>query len=146
MRHIIEFIKEGLKVTGKSKVNNQSNLRDVSGANIGDISKYIWFKSPAEEAGHYNKMDMYFKKGSKPERLANSIKDQKKLMIRWYIAVTMGWLECAITFRQHIIDRGYADEDQLDNYVLTRYKKLSGFNKTRENMEEYFTELNVKYD
>ena len=146
MKSIIKFITEGLKVTGKSKVNNQSNLRDVSGANIGDVSKYIWFKSPSEEAGHYNKMDMYFKKGSKPERLANSIKDQKKLMIRWYIAVTMGWLECAVTFRQHIIDRGYADEDQLDNYVLTRYKKLNGFNKTREKMEEYFTELNVKYD
>ena len=146
MRNVIEFIKEGLKVTGKSKINNQSNLRDVSSASISDVSSQIWFKSPAEEATHYNKMDMYFKKGSKPERLANSIKDKKKLMIRWYIAVTMGWTDCAVTFRKHIVDRGYADEDQLDNYVLTRYKKLGGFTKTKENIEAYFNEVGVAYE
>ena len=146
MKDLNKYLIEGLKVNSKSKVNNNKNLRDVSSASISDVSSQICFKSPAEEAGHYNKMDMYFKKGSKPERLANSIKDKKKLMVRWYIAVTMGWTDCAVTFRQHIVDRGYANEDQLDNYVLTRYKKLSGFNKTRENIETYFNEVGVAYE
>ena len=150
MKNIIDII-EGLKIGSKTKVNVKGPLRDVSSANISGIDKATRTKSPAQREAHWKKMEYYFNKKSDPKRLANSIKDDKKLLIRWEIAVAIGWLECATVFRQTIIDRGYYDEDQLDNYIVRNYNIVKNSKNSTaiercKNYKEYLDEFNVKYD
>lgn len=151
MKSIIKYINEALKIGSKTKVNTKGPLRDVSSANISGIYKDARAITPAQSEAHWKKMEYYFNKKSDPKRLANSIKDNKKLLIRWEIAVMIGWLECATVFRQAIIDRGYYDEDQLDNYIIRDYNIVKNSKNNisierRKNYEEYLDEFNVKYD
>ena len=150
MKNIKNFILEKLKINHASKVNDTSGLRDLSSTSIPNaLQNDMYTKTPGEESTHYNKMEAYKKKGSKPIRLLNSIKDRKKLVYRWYVAIVINWLECAKVFRQGIIDRGYYNEDELDAYVLKRYNsslKNSKVPNVKEAVEKYLQEYNVKFD
>ena len=55
-----------------------------------------------------------------------SIKDIQKLIARWYVAILIEWVECALVFRDEIINRGYTTEDELDAFVLQQYTKRGG--------------------
>ena len=150
MIDITNFIIEKLKINSKSKVNNISNLRDLSNVSIlHSLFEDLYFKTPSEEHSNLKKMDEYKAKGSNPVRLLNSIKDHKKLIVRWFIAIQMDWPECARVFRQGIIDRGYYTEDELDAYILKRYNiyKNRQSNNNRalaEKYLKYLNEFNVK--
>ena len=150
MKKLIDII-EGLKINSKTKVNTKEPLRDVSSANISGIDRDTRTKTPAQSEAHWKKMEYYFNKKSDPKRLANSIKDDKKLLIRWEIAVAIGWLECATVFRQTIVNRGYYTEDQLDNYIVRNYNIVKNSKNSTaiercKNYKEYLDEFNVKYD
>ena len=143
MKSIKEIILEKLKL---SKNEIKEPPRDLSNVDFSYINNMIYFKSPSEENSHYMKMEQYFNKKSNPQRLVNSIKDNRKLMIRWYICVSKGYSDYYPVFKDAIIERTNFDEDQLDAYILSRYKICKGFRKLEENFEEYLDEYNVKYD
>ena len=145
MIDITNFIIEKLKINSKSKVNNTSDLRDLSNVSIPhSLFEDLHFKSTSEEYSHYRKMDEYKRKGSNPVRLLNSIKDRKKLIVRWLIAINSDWLECAKVFRQGIIDRGYYTEDELDAYILKRYNIHKNSHDLAEKYLKYLNEFNVE--
>lgn len=150
MKQFIDYITEKLKINHSSKVNDNSGLRDLSSITVPqELLRDMTTKTPSEENAHYNKMEAYKKKGSKPIRLLNSIKDRKKLVYRWYVAIVLNWLECAKVFKQGIIDRGYYNEDELDAYILKRYNsylKNSRVPNVTEAVEKYLQEYNVKFD
>lgn len=142
MKNLKEIIFEKLKLSKSTEIKK----RDLSNVDFSHVNNMIYYKSPSEENSHYMKMDQYFNKKSDPQRLVNSIKDTRKLMIRWYICVSKGYSDYYPVFKDAIIERTTFDEDQLDAYILSRYKRHKGFGKLEENFEAYLDEYNVKYD
>lgn len=150
MKSVFKYIQEKLVI----KKGNHKTPRELptSGVDTTEISKTISYQTPAKEKAHYDKMEAYKKKGSDPKRLARSIKDSSKLINRWYVAILINWIDCAIVFRDEIINRGYATEDELDVYILNKYNYYNGHYSTTfdhaviEGIEEYFDEIGVKYE
>ena len=147
MKSVFKYIQEKLVI---KKDNYYTATRELptSGVDTTEISRTIGTQSPSKEHTHYEKMKSYKNKGSNPNRLAKSIKDKTKLINRWHVAININWVDCAVVFRDEIINRGYATADELDVYVLNRYNR---YNKQftadiKENVEEYLDEINVKYD
>ena len=142
MKSVFEYIQEKLVF----KKDNYRTARELptSGVDTTEISRTIGTQSLAKEQAHYDKMEAYKKKGSDPKRLAKSIKDKTKLINRWYVAIMINWIDCAVLFRDEIIDRGYATEDELDVHILNKYNNPMGH--AKESIEEYLDEINVKYD
>lgn len=139
-------------IINKSNNNLKLSKRNLYNIDFKNVKNEIWFKTPAEELTHINKIKAYKKKGSNPKRLANSIKNKQKLMIRWWVAVMNDWIECALVFRDEIIDRKYATGDELDAYILYQYEKYKiyqdhvSFGKIAKSIEKYLDELNVEYE
>ena len=150
MKNIKNFILEKLKITKDTKINDNTGLRDLSSVHVTHgLAIDMMFRSQSDEDKHFKKMEEYKKKGSKPERLLNSIKDKIKLMYRWYIAIKIDWLECAKVFRQGIIDRGYYNGDELDAFVMHKYEnvlKNSKLPNVKEAVAKYLDEFKVKYN
>lgn len=143
MNNIKEYIQEKLIVNKNVK---QRESRDLSKVVYNNVSREIHFKSPVEEHTHYNKMEAYKKKGSNPQRLVNSIKNKQKLIIRWWVAVMEDWLDCALVFRDEIVKRGYATEDELDAYMLNQYNRYKHQQPYADKFKNYLDEVGVKYD
>jgi len=147
MKNFKSFILEKLQKINSKNSPDISKKRKLDTSNIRNAYyKVIPYTTtnPRNESMHYNKMHSYKDKGSKPERLINSIKTKEKLIMRWYVAIIIGWTDCALAFRDAIIDRGYLDADTLDLYILDRLKIFRG--KPKENIEAYLDELNIDYD
>lgn len=146
MKSVFEYIQEKLVF----KKDNYRTTRELptSGVDTTEISRTISYQTPAKDKAHYDKMEAYKKKGSDPKRLAKSIKDKTKLISRWHVAILIDWIDCAVVFRDEIINRGYATEDELDIFILSKYNNPMGYKykDARESIEEYLDEINVKYD
>jgi len=74
------------------------------------------------EPSDWPKMQGYYKKGSKPERLVNSIKDDHKLLRRFATAIDMKWDDAVNVFGHAIIDRNIWNKDEVILYISKRYK------------------------
>ena len=151
MKSVFKYIQEKLVI---KKDNYYTAKRELptSGVDTTEISRAIGIQTPAQEKSHYNKMENYKKKGSDPKRLVKSIKDKIKLINRWYVAIVINWIDCAILFRDEIVNRGIATEDELDVYILNKYNHYnSHYNRRvnptiKESIEEYLYEIGVKYE
>lgn len=150
MKSIFNYIQEKLII----KKGNHKTPRELptSGVDTSEISKTISYQTPAKDKAHYDKMEAYKKKGSDPKRLAKSIKDKTKLISRWHVAILIDWIDCAVVFRDEIINRGYATADELDVFILNKCDN-NRINNTarkyvdaRESIEEYLDEIGVKYE
>ena len=147
MNNIKEYIIEKLKIGSKSKINTDTDLRDLSHVKFHAFWETT-FKTPKMEQDEWDKVNQYFNKKSNPQRLVNSIKDRAKLVRRWWMFTYIGWEEAAQIFRNEIIDRKYYNADELDKCILDKYeflKRNSPNSKTIENYEKYLEINNVKY-
>jgi len=150
MKSVFAYIQEKLII----KKDNYKAPRELptTGVDTTEISRVLSLQNPSKEKSHYDKMENYKKKGSDPKRLAKSIKDKIKLINRWYVAIVIKWIDCAVIFRDEIVNRGIAAEDELDVYILNRYNHYNSdynkkFNKAIiESIEEYLDEIGVKYE
>lgn len=146
MKSVVEYIQEKLII----KKGNYKEPRELptSGVDTTEISKTISYQTPAKDKAHYDKMEAYKKKGSDPKRLAKSIKDKTKLISRWRVAILIDWIDCAVVFRDEIINRGYATADELDVFILSKYNNPMGhvYKEAREIIEEYLDEIGVKHE
>jgi len=146
MKSIFNYIQEKLII----KKGNYKEPRELptSGVDTTEISKTISYQTPAKDKAHYDKMEAYKKKGSDPKRLAKSIKDKTKLISRWRVAILIDWIDCAVVFRDEIINRGYATADELDVFILGKYNNPMGhvYKEAREIIEEYLDEIGVKHE
>lgn len=125
MINIGEYILEKLKISRDSKMKiEDAPLLDKAldpeyvKKVAPDRDKYIY-----TEPSDYAKMEAYHNKGSKPQRLVNSIKDAPKLVRRWATAISMKWDEAINVFGQAIIDRNIWDEGDVVKYLAKTYKK-----------------------
>lgn len=147
MKSVFNYIQEKLVI---KKDNYYTPTRELptSGVDTTEISRTIGTQTPAKDKAHYDKMEAYKKKGSDPKRLAKSIKDKTKLINRWRVAILIDWIDCAVVFRDEIINRGYATADELDVFILGKYNNPMGhvYKEAREIIEEYLYEIGVKYE
>jgi hypothetical protein len=90
-------------------------------------------------------MSAYKDKGSKPKRLVNSIKDNSKLVMRWLVAIHIDWIDCALVFRDEIIDREILTAEELDAYVVKEYLGAQNLKDQKETLEKYMDEIFIKY-
>lgn len=140
MRQLSEFIFEKLHI---SKYKKSNNLRNISNCSFANLDMKLWFESAKEEKKYNNLIKARKNKGD-VESLKNA--ELRKLLVYWYLSITNGWLKGSIELKEEIIRRKLFDEDELDAYLLSKYKKCSGFEETEKNMEEYLDYYNVKYD
>lgn len=145
MKSVFTYIQEKLII----KKDNYKAPRELptTGVDTREIYKTIGTQTPAKSKSHYDKIEMYKNKGSDPKRLVKSIKDKTKLICRWYCSLLSNWIECALVFRDEIVNRGYATEDELDVFILNKYHDSYKHQKTiKPIIEEYFDEIGVKYE
>ena len=140
MKQLSEFIFEKLHI---SKYKKSNNLRNISNCSFANLDMKLWFESAKEEKKYNNLIKTRKNKGN-VESLKNA--ELRKLLVYWYLSITNGWLKGSIELKEEIIRRKLFDEDELDAYLLSKYKKCSGFEETEKNMEEYLDYYNVKYD
>ena len=112
------------------------------------------------------KMIEYKNKHSNPERVANSCKDNNKIVARYIIANTLGWKEAVKAFKYRIYDLNILNDAQLEAYRrkyatynipedikeliddLQEYDGKGGFNETAhseifpENLKKYIHQNN----
>lgn len=151
MKNLINYIIEGLKINSQSKVNQKDkkteSLKNIDTINV-TRSIRMSYRTPAQEESHYNKMEAYKSKGSNPKRLLNSIKDEHKLLMRWKVAISIDWIECAVAFRDEIVKRGYFTEDELDAWALQKYDKYQKIspNSYLDKIKKYLDAIGVDYN
>ena len=129
MKHLNIFLTEKLTLNKTSQADatlldlaqNKDFIDDLKSQNIKPL-RIPYPKSPSEGWRDEGKMQMYFKKGSKPKVLVNSIKDNNKLLRRFSIAVKMKWDECIEVFGEAIIDRKLALKELVILYIAENYK------------------------
>ena len=107
------------------------------------------------------KMIDYKNRHSNPERVANSCKDNNKIVARYIIASTLGWTEAVKAFKYRIYELNILNDAQLEAYRrkyatynipedikeliddLQEYDEKGGFNETEH--AEIFSENLKKY-
>lgn len=147
MKNLIDCIKEGLKITSKTKVD--TNKRDLSDVDFEFITNTLYFDSVKERTKYIKKMKDYQNKGKSPSYF-NKEKSSNELLRYWYSAIMAGWIDCSIEIRNELNHRVSEDEifaDGLDAYILDKYKNNSPFTDEEIlNMEKYLRVLNIKFN
>lgn len=95
--------------------------KDVDPTKAVDLSKV---RAPYIYPDHTDIMKMkdYKAKGSKPERLIATIKDNNKLARRFATAVNMGWDDAIIKFGDALVARGVYKQEEVDKYIEVHKK------------------------
>ena len=90
----------------------------------------------------------YMKKGSKPSILINHIKDNKKLMNRWFCAIKLEWDDAIKQFGEAVADRCEFTQEQLHGYILKLYNNLknSRYTELRDKYKHYLNLYNIEYE
>ena len=147
MNTLNNFIIEKLKISSSSKINR---ARNVSSVDYKNVDKRLFFNTFKEEMLYQIHIDKFKKKTQTSQYIQDffieNINTQRDLLVYWYLSITNGCIELASFLKQKLIERWNYSEDELDAYVLSRYKKLNGFNNTRQNIEKYFKEYNINYE
>lgn len=127
MRNLDKYIIEKLQLNKDIKVEGSimelaQDENYISTLNSKNILRIPFAKNYSEEIRDKEKMTEYKNKGSKPERLVNSIKDYAKLLRRFKIAINMKWYDCVEVFGNAIIERGYASKEAVCIYIHNTYE------------------------
>lgn len=155
MINLIDFINkstknnlyEAFKITADTKINVKRDIDSFKNCDVSRVVSYInsSYHSWTQKHVHYEKMSAYKDKGSKPKRLVNSIKDNSKLVMRWLVAIDIDWIDCALVFRDEIIDREILTAEELDAYVVKKYLGAQNLKDQKETLEKYMDEIFIKY-
>lgn len=119
MKSINNYIIEKFKITSDIKAEKvQSLIEKAENFDVTKDNKVYWEWPDNRDI---EKMKSYMNKGSKPERLVNSIKDNDKLQRRFRVAVELKWEDAINVFGQAIIDRNIHTEEAVLYYIKRNY-------------------------
>lgn len=103
-------------------------------------------KTPTIEYQDKQKMEQYRKKGSNPNRLVNSIKDNNKLVRRWLAAVFMEWDDAIKVFGNEI-DKRLSENgitlNFLHSYIVWCHKKYANYKQYYVAYNNYLNLYNI---
>lgn len=123
MKNIDNYIIEKFKISSDIKAEKvQSLIEKAENADTSKQYKRSWSWALSKDM---QKMRDYKAKGSKPERLVATIKDNDKLERRFIASVDLKWEDAINVFGQALIDRNiHPEEDVLicikRNYIDKR--------------------------
>lgn len=121
-KYIIEKLQLNKSITVESSIMELAQDEQWVKDNCKSGSISIPYVNAGEDRRDWDKMNEYKHKGSKPQRLVNSIKDRDKLLRRFRIACQMKWYECVEAFGDAIIERGYYKKEQVILFIHNTYK------------------------
>ena len=104
MKNLIKYLTEKLHLDSDIKISDTPTKKVDA--------PYIY-----PEAIDINKMNGYRAKGSKPERLIATIKDNGKLKRRFAAAVRLDWRDAVNKFGDALVNRGIYSREQVDAYI-----------------------------
>lgn len=139
MKSINNFIVEKLKINSKSKINITRYLsKDIVPK---DFLKNFRCKS-AEDVDKIEK-DIDSRKQT-PQELIDKITYKEQLFSYWYLSVIHGWEEAYDIFRQEIINKGYATDDELDAEMISNCDTFKFDRQKSDNILRYLDKYDVK--
>lgn len=104
---------------------NEETAKHEEALNSADTSKY------APTPRDWEKMINYKNKNSNPERVAQSCKDNNKIVARYIIARAMGWGEAVEAFKRRIKEQRILTDIELEAYT----RKYATYNAPEEYQE-----------
>lgn len=142
MKTLNTFIFEKLHLGKTTNVN--TSKKDIKDVKIDwHLTYYFNCYNQNEKAKCFAKMKSYYDKGSKPLTLVHTIKNDIKLVNRWFAAILLQWDEAIEVFKEAMIERiQEVSEEQWDAYIYDLFEK-GGPNKT--SYEHYLELYNIKY-
>ena len=117
--YILEKFKLNSKNVEHEVKDNELNFHEVDIPHKLELD--LTYKTAGDEQTHSNKMKAYHDKGSNPDRLVQSIKNEEKLLKRWLLTIKFDWEKAFIVFRDAIIKRGYFTKDELYSYIKKNF-------------------------
>jgi len=139
MKTINNFIVEKLKINSKSKINI---IRYLSKDDVPiNFTKNFSCKN-SEDLNNIEK-DIDSRKQT-PQELIDKITYKEQLFCYWYLSVICGWEEAYDIFRQEIINKGYATDDELDASIVSSYNTFKFDKQKSDNMLSYLDKYDVK--
>lgn len=137
MLSINNFIIEKLKINSKSKI---SKVRYLSKQDMG--SEFLQnFQCKNSEDLDEIERDIDLQKET-PQQLIDKITYKEQLFCYWFYSVIKNWEEGYDIFRQEIINRKYATEDELDACIID----MLDVYKNNEKVQNYLLNYLDKYD
>lgn len=149
MKELNKYILEKL-VIGNNLDNPYINIKPADSKLRHKINYSIQYNSKTNKYeifyNHIQKMKEYMNKGSKPERLIATIKDNTKLLNRWMAAVELKWDDAILAFGQAIEDRNLFTLEELHSYILSGYNKdINNQNESDGCIQHYLDLYNINY-
>lgn len=139
MKTINNFIVEKLKINSKSKINT---IRYLSKDDVPiNFTKNFSCKN-SEDLNKIEK-DIDSRKQT-PQELIDKITYKEQLFCYWYLSIISGWEEAYDIFRQEIINKGYATDDELDASIVSSYNTFKFDKQKSDNMLSYLDKYDVK--
>ena len=122
MKDIYKFVYEKLVLNKSSKIIHKDSvkIKPIDPLTLQHFHNVI--EDGQKFGKHKEKMAGYMKKGSKPERLVSSIKDNIKLINRWKAAVVLEWDDAIKIFGEAVVDRTNFTLEHLHQYIYYLYK------------------------
>jgi len=139
MKQLKQIIQEKLKISSKSKVNTiryLSKLDMPSGFLQNFQCKTSTDLDEIENNINSRKLT--------PQEIINKITYKEQLFCYWYLAVANGWEEAYDIFKQEIIDKKYATEDELDANMINMLDTFKDDQKIKKNLLNYLDKYDVK--
>ena len=148
MKSLHELVYEKLHIDKNSKLKTPLKIEPVDSNVERDIRVAMRESTPGKEVAHERKMKGYMEKGSKPSRLVNDIKDNKKLINRWFCAVKLEWDDAIQTFGEAVSQRCGFTQEQLHGYILKLYNELlnSRFPDMRDHCLHYLELYHIEHN
>ena len=139
MKTINNFIVEKLKINSKSKINTTRYLSKD------DMPSGFLQNFQCKNSKDLDKIEKNINlRKQTPQEIINKITYKEQLFCYWYLAVTNGWEEGYDIFRQEIINKEYATEDELDANIINSFETFKFDKKIRKNLQNYLDKYDIK--
>lgn len=130
MKNLFTYITEKFIINKNTKTDNQP-IQAPDKISIEKNKLFIDIENQKDSLLYRDKikLEQYYLKKSNPVRLIKSIKDQWKLLRRFYLSIfACKWLEYAIEAKSQLIIRGYYTRQEIEDYIAFKYSQYYTYN------------------
>lgn len=136
MKQLTQYINEKLHV-GKYKIHKRLLSNN-------DLPKEFWDNFTTRSSDDLNQFEKDIKdKLYDVNTLLKNIKYKEQLFAYWFEAVQIGWVEAYDVFRQEIINKEYATEDEIDAASI-ELLDLCSDDSEKQNCLNYMKKYNIE--
>jgi len=147
MKNLFTYITEKFIINKNTKTDNQP-IQAPDKISIEKNKLFIDIRNQKDSLLYLDKkkLEQYYLKKSNPVRLIKSIKDQWKLLRRFYLSIfACKWPEYAIEAKKQLIIRGYYTRQEVEDYIAFKYSEYCTYdNPNNENILKILKQL-LKY-